>query len=188
MTFVGRIIAVCGLLTLGACVGIGTSSDPINQTVSGWKLDDVSVRFGPDISRTADGNTYSSNFVFNAFNTEAGNRKKLVVALFKQSMQELGDVAMTGQRAVDMDVTVTYFHAITEYSRAWCCGAHKIYANIQVKDAQSGEVLATGENLALGRVALGGTVAWFAEAAGRDQWTRLKEGIISGTRDWLEEN
>lgn len=175
-----KIALLFGLLMAAACTN---TTGPVSSTVSGWQLNDVSVGFGPEISRTADGNTFSDNFVWNGLNE--GNRKKQVVALFRQSMKEVGDEAMTGARPVDVAVQVNYFHALTDYSRLWCCGAHRIFADITVTDAGSGEVLAAGENLRLGRVALGGIPGLVANAAGRDQWVRVKEGIVDETRDWL---
>lgn len=179
-----KLALALGLLAMAACTN---TTGPVSPTVSGWQLNDVSVRFGPEISRTADGQTFSSNFVWNGrgYDDGGGNRKKLVVALFKQAMQEVGTEAMTGTRPVNMAVQVNYFHALTFHSRLWCCGAHRIFADLTVTDAGSGEVLAEGKNLRLGRIALGGIPAAVAEAAGRDQWVRVKEGIADNTREWL---
>lgn len=180
MRIITKIALLCGLLVVAACTG---TTGPVNPTVSGWKLNDVSVRFGPEVSRTADGNTFSDNFVWNGL--ADGNRKKQVIALFKNAMRELGDEAMTGPRAVDMAVQVNYFHALTKYSRVWCCGEHNIRADLTVTDADSGEVLMAGENVYLGRLALGGVPGLVAVAAGRDQYVRVKEGIQKRTREWL---
>lgn len=180
MRIITRIALLLGVLAVAACAGTSGQDSP---TTSNWKLEDVSVRFGPEISRTADGNTFSDNFVWNGLNE--GNRKKQVVALFKLAMNDVGEQAMTGARPVKMSVQVNYFHALTQYSRLWCCGAHRIFADLTVTDAESGEVLASGENLRLGRVALGGIPGLVAEAAGRDQWTRVREGIADNTLEWL---
>ena len=184
MTYLSRLVLLLGVLVVSACAN---TTGPVNDTVSSWKLDDVSVRFGPDISRIADGQTYSSNFLWNGlgYDEGAGNRKKQVVALFKGAMRQVGDEAMTGTRPVDMKIQVNYFHALTYHSRLWCCGAHKIFADISVVDSDSGAVLAEEQNLALGRIALGGMPAVIAQMAGRDQWVRVQEGIVHETRAWL---
>ena len=180
MTIFTRIAVVAGMLVLAAC---GTGTGPVSATASQWNLQETSVRFGPDIGRTATGLDYDSNFVWNAYSE--GPRKKQVVALFKMAMAEVGQEAMNGSTPVKMNVTVTYFHALTDFSRLWCCGEHRIYADLAVVDAGTGAVLAEGKNLYLGRFALGGIPGLFAVAAGRDQEVRVREGIVNATRDWL---
>ena len=179
MTYLARLAAVLGLVALAAC-SVGTETGPVSPTVSSWALKDVSVRFGPDISRTADGQDYSSNFLWNGlgYDEGAGNRKKQVAALFRLAMNDVAKEAMTGGQAVNINVQVNYFHALTYHSRLWCCGAHKIFADIEVVDAASGASLAKGENLALGRVALGGMPAVIAQMNGRDQ-SGLANNLLS---------
>ena len=180
MTVVTRFLMVAAMLVLAAC---GTGKGPVSATASGWNLQDVSVRFGPDISRTASGTEFSSNFVWNGFNE--GNRKKQVVGLFKRAMNEVGQETMQGNRPVKLMVQVNYFHALTDFSRVWCCGAHRIFADLTIEDAASGEALASVENLAMGRIALGGIPGLVAVAAGRDQEVRVHEGLVNSTRNWL---
>lgn len=180
MTLVTRFFVVASMLLLAAC---GTGTGPVSSTASGWNLQDVSVRFGPDISRTASGKEFSSNFVWEGFND--GNRKKQVVGIFKRAMNEVGAEAMQGSQPVKMKVQVNYFHALTDFSRLWCCGEHRIYADLTVEDAASGGTLATVENLYMGRVALGGIPGLVAVAAGRDQDVRIHEALVNSTREWL---
>lgn len=180
MKKIARLLVLAGTLVVAACA---STTGQVNSTVSGWNLTDVSVRFGPNIERTADGNTYQQNFVWNGL--EDGNRKKQVIALFKNAMAEMSETAMTGPQDVKMSVQVNYFHALTNYSRIWCCGEHRIYADLAVTDAASGNVLMQGENVYLGRLALGGVPGLIANAAGRDQYVRVKEGIVKRTREWL---
>ncbi|MFK7945658.1 MAG: DUF6778 family protein [Paracoccaceae bacterium] len=174
-----RFLFLAGALFVAAC----SSSDTAQSVASGWNLQDVNVRFGPNIERTADGNTFSENFVWNGLN--GGNRKRQVIALFKNAMREVGNDTMVGPRPVTMDVQVNYFHALTDYSRLWCCGVHRIKADLTVKDASSGEVLVSGQDVSLGRLALGGVPGLVANTFGRDQYVRIKEGIAKRTRAWL---
>lgn len=180
MTAMFRFLCLAGVLMLAACA---STTPPINAPATSWNLPDVSVRFGPEVSRTADGNTFSDNFVWNGLHD--GNKKRQVIEMFKNAMRELAMDSMNGPRAVNMNVQVNYFHALTDFSRLWCCGEHRIYADLAVTDAESGEVLVEGENVYLGRVALGGIPGLVAEAAGRDQYTRVKEGIVKRTGAWL---
>ena len=179
MKTIARFLVVAGALMVAAC----SSSEPAQNVAASWNLTDVNVSFGPEIERTADGNTFNENFVWNGLGE--GNRKKQVIAMFKNAMEEVGQTTFTGPQAVTMDVQVNYFHALTEYSRIWCCGAHRIFADLTVKDAASGQVLAAEENVRLGRVALGGIPGLVAVAFGRDQYTRIVEGIARNTRRWL---
>ena len=180
MTAFIRFFAVAAMLLVAAC---GTGKGPVSATASGWNLQDVSVRFGPDISRTASGQEFSSNFVWEGYNE--GNRKRQVVGMFKRAMNEVGAEAMQGSQPVKMKVQVNYFHALTDFSRLWCCGEHRIRANLTVEDAATGNVLASVEDLYMGRIALGGIPGLVAVAAGRDQDVRIHEALVNSTREWL---
>lgn len=175
-----RVIAMAGMLLLAAC---GGSAPTGPGSASGWSLQDVSVRLGPEIGRTASGLEYRSNFVWNGYSD--GNRKKQVIGLMRMAIGDAGRTAMTGSQPVRMKVTVNYFHALTDRSRVWCCGAHSIYADLEVVDAASGAVLASGQDVDLGSIALGGIPGLVAVAAGRDQDVRIREGITDGVIDWL---
>lgn len=183
MSIFNRFVAVAGMLLLAAC---GVPGGPVNSKVSAWNLTDTSVRFGPEISRTASGEEYGSNFVWNGYS--GGNRKKQVIGMFRSAIDEVASEAMTGAQPVKVNVQVNYFHALTDGSRVWCCGSHRIFADLSVVDANSGAVLAEGKNVALGRVALGGIPGLVAVAAGRDQAVRIREGIAKGIRRWLAGN
>lgn len=178
-----RIVAMAGMLLLAAC---GTPGESARSKVNAWSLSDVSVRLGPEIARTATGEEYGSNFVWNGYS--GGNRKKQVIGMFRSAVDEIGREAMTGTQPVKVNVQVNYFHALTDGSRIWCCGAHRIFADLSVVDANTGAVLADGKNVALGRIALGGIPGLVAVAAGRDQAVRIREGIATGIRRWLAEN
>lgn len=182
MSIFTRFVAAIGLLALAAC---GVPSGPVSPTVSGWNLSETSIRYGGDIPRTATGDDYGSSFVWNGYT--GGNRKKQVIGLFEWAADNVSKEAMNGPRPVKMAIQVNYFHALTDFWRLWCCGEHRIYADLSVMDAGTGEVLASGENVYLGRMALGGIPGLIAVAAGRDQDVRIREGIAMGIRDWLSQ-
>ncbi len=177
------LIVIFGLIGLAAC---GTPTGPVSNNVSGWSLQDVNVTFGPDISRTASGTEFSSNFVWQGDGD--GNRKKLVIAMFQEAMENIGQEAMTGSRPVAMNVQINKFHALKNWSRLFCCGEHNIRADLSVTDAASGQVLAESKDVYLGRIALGGVPGLVAVAVGRDQRVRIREAIIKRTRAWLAES
>lgn len=183
MSAFSRIVAVTGMLLLAAC---GVPGGPVSSKVSAWNLSNVSVRFGPEIARTASGEEYGSNFVWNGYS--GGNRKKQVIGMFRSAVNEIASEAMTGSQPVKVNVQVNYFHALTDGSRVWCCGSHRILADLSVVDATTGAILADGKNVSLGRIALGGVPGLVAVAAGRDQDVRIREGIAKGIRRWLAEN
>ena len=180
MGVVRGILVAVSLLALAAC---GTGKGPVSNTVSDWNLQDVSVRFGPDIPPDATGQSFESNFVWNGLH--GGNRKQQVVGLFERAMREVGAEAMRGTRPVTLRITVNRFHALTESSRLFCCGEHRIRADLAIDDAVSGAELASVDNLYMGRVALGGIPGLVAVAAGRDQAVRIHEGLVNSVRAWL---
>ena len=184
MSVIARVGAICCLMILAACAGGQVAAPPAGQA-SGWTITDSSVRFGPDIGRTESGVNFNSNFVWDGYT--GGNRKKQVVALFENAIDDVA-ATMSGPRDVKLNVVVTRFHALTNDSRVWCCGEHNIVADLEVVDARSGDVLASGQDVYLGRVALGGIPGLVATAAGRDQIVRVREGIARGVRDWLSAN
>ncbi|MEM6664569.1 MAG: DUF6778 family protein [Pseudomonadota bacterium] len=180
MTMFARIAAVACLAVLAACGGGAVET---GTSANGWGLQDVKVRFGGDIGRTDKGTEYGSAFVWDGYS--GGNRKKQVVGLFKSAMSDVAQTTLNGSTPVVMNIEVTYFHALTDESRLWCCGQHKIYANLAVTDAGSNAVLASEDGVYLGRIALGGIPGLIAVAAGRDQDTRIREGIADGISTWL---
>lgn len=183
MKAITRIMCLAGALMLAACA---STTVPPGAPSEGWTLNETNVTFGPEISREDTGAEFESNFVWNA--SEAGNKRQEVIALFKGAMRELADENMRGTRQVNMDVQVNYFHALTRLSRLFCCGEHRILADLSVTDAETGEVLKQGDNVYLGRLALGGIPALVAVAAGRDQYVRVREGIVKRTAEWLGTN
>ena len=179
MSVFARIAAVVCLVALSAC---GGAPQEVGTNAAGWTVQDTKVRFGKDIGRRADGTDYGSNFVWDGYS--GGNRKKQVVGLFKSAMSDVSQ-GMTGSTPVNMNIEVTYFHALTDEARIWCCGEHRIIANLEVTDAGSGDVLASEDGVYLGRVALGGIPGLIAVASGRDQDVRIREGIAEGISAWL---
>lgn len=187
MSTLTRLVLGAALMMMAACSTI-TSDDPAGPATGAaatWQLADLSIRFGPDIGRTATGEEFNSNFVWQG--DGGGNRKRQVVSMFEEGVNRAASGLMTGERAVDLEVQINYFHALNNWARLFCCGAHRIYADLTVTDAGSGEVLAEGHNVALGRVALGGIPGLIAVAAGRTQRVRIIEGIAKHTRAWLAE-
>ena len=179
MTFIARLTAVCSLLVLAACASAPTAP---TGAAAAWKIDGETVRFGEGISPTATGTEYNSNFVWDGY--DGGNRKRQVIGLFRTA---IGDVAarMGGSQPVQLNVVITTFHALTSPGHTWCCGEHNIVADLEVVDAASGSVLATQQGVYLGRVALGGIPGLVANAAGRDEIVRVREGIANGISNWL---
>ena len=181
MSVFARLAAICGLVLLAACGG-GQPAGPATGQAADWTITDSNIRFGDTIGRTESGTAYQSNFVWDGFN--GGNRKKQVAGLFKAAIADVSQ-RMAGSRDVTMNVVVTRFHALTPGAQTWCCGQHNIVADLEVVDAGTGDVLALGRDVYLGRTALGGIPGLIANAAGRDQVVRVREGIARGIHNWL---
>lgn len=180
MTLISRLCLLLCAFALAACTA-GTG--PVSPTVSEWQLADVNVTFGPQIARTATGEEFASNFLWAG--SGEGNRKRQVVRIFRDAGQIVGREAMTGSRPVEMDVEVTYFHGMPEWARYMCCGYENIQANLAVRDAATGAVLAQGENISMSRVGLGGVPKAIAELSGRSERDLVLDAIVNGMRGWL---
>ncbi|MEM7423109.1 MAG: DUF6778 family protein [Pseudomonadota bacterium] len=184
MRHAAKVFMASALCLLAACA---SSPEPAGSSrAGGWQLDDVSVRFGPTISRTASGQDYGSNFVWNGFG--GGNRKKQVLGIVRSGVREGADGVMTGQQPVDLRVQINVFHALTEFGRTWCCGFHDVDVDLAVVDKATGSVLESQENVQLGTYAYGGFSAAIAEAAGLDQATRIRASIVEKVDAWLRTN
>lgn len=166
-----------------ALAGCGAGTGPVSPAVSDMRLEAVEIGFGPDISRTATGEEFASNFLWAG--SGEGNRKRQVIGLFREAAEIVAREAFTGSRPVALEVEVTYFHGIPEWARYVCCGYHNIRANLTLIDPATGTVLARGEDVSLGRVGLGGVPKAVAELAGRSERDLVRDGIVDGIRGWL---
>lgn len=182
MRFLARLCVILSALALAGCA---SGAGPVGPAVAEWRLAEVNVGFGPAIGRTATGDEFASNFLWAG--SGEGNRKRQVVQLFRDAAAEVGREAMTGGRPVELDVEVTYFHGMPEWARYVCCGYENIRANLTVTDAGTGDLLARGEEIFLGRVGLGGVPKAIAELRGRSERVLVQEAIVDGMRDWLAE-
>ena len=181
MSIVARLFAICSLAVLASC-GAASNSAPGTGAAAAWKIADSQIRFGPDISPTATGTDYNSNFVWDGYS--GGNRKRQVVGLFRTAIADVAG-AQSGSQPVKLNVVVTKFHAITGPAQTWCCGKHNIVADLEVVDPESGTVLAAQPGVYLGTVALGGIPGIIANAAGNDQITRVRKAIAKGIAGWM---
>ena len=176
----GLCLFVCAVALSACAAGTG----PVSPAVSAMRLADVDVTFGPDIARTASGEEFASNFLWAG--SGEGNRKRQVVEIFREAAAIVGREAFTGARPVGLDVEVTYFHGMPEWARYICCGMENIRADLTLTDTGTGEVLARGEDVFLGRVGLGGVPKAVAELAGRSERELVRDAIVNGIRGWLE--
>lgn len=182
MAWIARLLATAALLAMSACSG-GSGSSDLGGRASAWKLENVSVRYGPTISRTASGQEYDSNFVWNGYG--GGNRKRQVIGIVKQGVSAGANKVMQGGQPVDIRVQINVFHALTDFGRAWCCGLHTVDVDLEVVDKATGRVLESEKGVDMTTIAYGGFVAAAVESAGYDQGTRIIHAIENGTHNWL---
>lgn len=85
---------------------------------------------------------------------------------------------MTQGRAVDLDVVVTMFHALTQKTRDSFGGKHNLFYTLTIRDAATGEVISTSNVNATVRAA-GGATARAEEAVGRTQKVVITEALVA---------
>jgi hypothetical protein len=101
-----------------------------------------------------------------------GNRHAQVRSIVQNAL-ELGVADMAGPRAVELDVVLSRFHALTEKARYTVGGVHAIQFTLQIRDAATGEIIAGPKFIKADFGALGGAAAIHAEAKGLTQKVRI---------------
>ncbi len=101
-----------------------------------------------------------------------GNRHEQVRTIVHNALSQ-GVSQMDGSREVILDVIVTRFHALTEKARYTVGGVHAIQFNMQLRDAESGEVVMDSKFIKADFDALGGRAAIRAESQGITQKVRI---------------
>jgi hypothetical protein len=97
-----------------------------------------------------------------------GDRHAQVQTIFVEAMQQ-GTAAMTKGRAVNLEIVVARFHALTEKTRYTIGGMHEMTFTMTLRDAATGEVLDGPRAIVADIRASGGAQALAEDQAGRTQ-------------------
>lgn len=110
-----------------------------------------------------------------------GDRYVQVAAIFNDAMLQ-GTAAVQKGRKVDLDIEVTYFHALTEKTRYTIGGVHEMQFVLTVRDAMSGAVIDGPREIVADVKAAGGAEAIAEEQVGRTQRVVTVERLASVIR------
>lgn len=158
---------------------------PQAQLANTWRVSSVSVAV-PSTLTVSEANSFApdADIVWQA--EAPGNRHEQV----RRIMQEAGQRGVAGLRGatpVRLEIIVHEFHALTNRAR-WqlsSSGVHNIGFALRVKDARSGAVLASEDDIRADLVAFTGQEAMRAELAGQTQRVRIVNHTAKVIAGWL---
>ncbi len=113
-----------------------------------------------------------------------GNRHAQVQTIVQNAMLR-GAAQVTGQRPVNLEITVLRFHALTEKARYAAGGVHNILFDLTVRDATTGELVRPTKRIKADLEALGGKPAIMAERRGITQKVRITGHLAEVLRQEL---
>lgn len=132
--------------------------------------------FVPDTLRVSEANRYLpfSDIVWRE--DPVGNRHEQVRVIVQNAL-ERGVANMSGEQRVVLDVVMRRFHALTEKARYTTGGVHAIQFTMQLRDVETGEIVAGPKFIKADFGALGGQAAIQAEAQGITQKVRITDHL-----------
>lgn len=105
-----------------------------------------------------------------------GDRYAQVKALFDRALAR-GVAPLNGAQAVDLEVRVLLFHALTEKARYTTGGVHSIAFELTLTDAATGATLVPARRVKADLPGFGGQQAIDAEARGETQKVRITQHL-----------
>lgn len=183
-------IAVAAALTLGiaGCAQNQweTQYEPVDPARSmNWRLNDVRVN-APQTLTTTEVNSYIPDADIVWHGDPQGDRRAQVATIVAQGIRE-GASGLRGTQPVNINATITQFHALTPRARAMegNVGVHDIRYTVTVTDARTGEMLSPTQDIRADKAALVGNQAAEADARGYTQKVEITRHLAAVTRHWL---
>lgn len=174
-------------LALAGCGGVWqTNYDaPVASEVSrGWSLGEVRVSV-PETLTTTEMDSFAPDADIVWHGEPLGDRRAQVAALMRDGIAR-GASGLPGRRAVDIDIEVLQFHAVTPLAVLRAPEAvHDIRYIARVRDARTGAVLVPPTEIQADVEALVGAVALEALAQGETQKVRITRHLAAVTAGWL---
>ena len=163
---------------LTAAAGVEQAAPLTNLSV-----ENVTVRV-PRALSVSEANRYlpSSDIVWRE--DPIGDRHAQVATIFHAAMTK-GTEQLEGPRAVDLDIEVARFHALTEKARYTTGGVHNINFVLTLRDAKTGAILGEPRQVRADLDAFGGQQALRAEARGLTQKVRITNHLAEVIRQEL---
>ncbi|MEO0390379.1 MAG: DUF6778 family protein [Pseudomonadota bacterium] len=162
------------------------SASPTLEAVGSLKnvtVNDITVRVPRSLS-VSEANRYlpSSDIVWRE--DPIGDRHAQVARIFYDAMTK-GTATLDGVTAVDLDIEVGRFHALTEKARYTTGGVHNINFTLTLRDADTGVILGDQRIVRADLDAFGGQQALQAEARGLTQKVRITNHLAEVIRQEL---
>lgn len=152
-------------------------------TPSPYRVNTVSVHVPPSLE-VSEANSYFPGGDIVWREDPLGNRHAQVQAIVQNAMLR-GATQITGPRAVNLEVIVRRFHALSEKARYAAGGVHNITLELTVRDAATGAVLRPTKTIRADLEALGGKPAIMAERRGVTQKVRITGHLAEVLRQEL---
>lgn len=186
---------VSSVLLLAGCVAPTISGTDFTEgsgasaaNVGSWSLADVIIEIPEEMEVSTDGSVrYPPAETLVWYGDPPGDRKAQVSTLLTDAVRAGAVDAMTGTRPVIMKIKIDQFHAMTPRARATNIqlGVHEIRFDIEVLDANTGEVLASEADVNADFRAFSGAMAIQAEQQGQGQKIRIQTRVSQVIRAWL---
>lgn len=156
--------------TLGAAnsQSAGTEADAATAyRVAQYDVEAVNITV-PRTLKVSEANTFKPRADIVWRGEALGDRYEQVAAIFRDAMAA-GTAPLQSGRKVDLDITVTKFHALTEKTRYTIGGMHEMRFVLTVRDSATGAVLDGPREVVADVKASGGSAAIEEERQGRTQ-------------------
>ena len=114
-----------------------------------------------------------------------GDRRAQVQAIVDKAVRQ-GLSGMHGREAVNVDITVRRFHALSQMARTTVGGNHNIQFDMVIRDAQSGRQIGETAHISASLKAFGGKRALAAEKRGETQKVRISRHISAVMKQYFQ--
>ncbi|APX88475.1 hypothetical protein BV394_00975 [Brevirhabdus pacifica] len=189
------IVAIATALSLGACASTDLASRdvPMASDVgtagasylpsAEWTLRDVRVNV-PETLPTTEADVYYPMADIVWHGDPVGNRHQQVQRLMDDGLTA-GLSGLRGGRPVFVDVEVVRFHSLSPKTRNSIGGVHNMLFDMEVRDANTGEVLVPRQRHKVDLRGYGGRRALKAERNGQGQKVRIMAHLQNWVADTL---
>jgi hypothetical protein len=190
------VIALAGLSGCGAGYGPQNGSSSATQTrsemaglrdmqgpvylVAQYDVENVQIDV-PQSLVVSEANSYRPRADIVWHGDPIGDRHAQVAAILAEAMAT-GTVMMTEGRKVDVQITLTRFHCLTDRTRRSIGGMHAMQFDLTVRDAETGVILDGPRPVVADIRAAGGAKARAEDAAGRTQRVVVVERLAEVIR------
>lgn len=176
--------ALLAALALAGCSGSFRTYYEEQAPSEGWRVSAVEVTVPRTLSVSeAEVFVPKADIVWRE--DPAGDRYTQVAAIMKEAITQ-GAAGLKGTRPVQLDVTVTRFHAMTFVAETRApAGVHDVEFDIVARDARTGEVLAGPEHVEASFPAMTGPAMARARLEGESQRSQIVEHVARTIAGWL---